>query len=62
MSVPPAGARHHSLAIAQFPAPMRLHHFMRQVRDVDDMGSTYDLCQDRHIPSWPAWGATPTTA
>lgn len=45
-----AGPRHHSLAIAQFPAPKRLHHFMLQVRDFDDVGSTYDLCQDRRIP------------
>jgi catechol 2,3-dioxygenase-like lactoylglutathione lyase family enzyme len=34
-----AGPRHHSLAIAQFPAPKRLHHFMLQVRDFDDVGS-----------------------
>lgn len=45
-----AGPRHHSLAIARFPAAKRLHHFMLQVRDFDDVGSTYDLCQDRHIP------------
>jgi 2,3-dihydroxybiphenyl 1,2-dioxygenase len=45
-----AGARHHSLAMAQFPAPKRLHHFMLQARDFDDVGSTYDLCQDRRVP------------
>lgn len=45
-----AGPRHHSLAIAQYPAARRLHHFMLQVRDLDDVGSTYDLCQDRGIP------------
>lgn len=45
-----AGPRHHSLAVAQFPAPKRLHHFMLQVRDFDDVGSTFDLCQDRRIP------------
>lgn len=45
-----AGPRHHSLAIAQFPAAKRLHHFMLQVRDFDDVGSTYDLCQDRRVP------------
>lgn len=44
------GPRHHSLAIAQFAAPKRLHHFMLQVRQMDDIGSTHDLCQDRRIP------------
>ncbi|MCL4747158.1 MAG: VOC family protein [Burkholderiaceae bacterium] len=45
-----SGPRHYSLAIAQFPAPKRLHHFMLQVRDIDDVGSTYDLCQDLRVP------------
>lgn len=44
------GPRHLSLAIAQLPAATRLHHFLLQVRDFDDVGSTYDLCQDRHVP------------
>lgn len=44
------GPRHHSLAIAQFPAPKRLHHFMLQLQDMDDVGSTYYLCQDRRVP------------
>jgi hypothetical protein len=38
------------MAIAQFTAPERIHHFMLQLRDMDDIGSTYDLCQDRRIP------------
>lgn len=45
-----SGPRHHSLAIAEFPADKRLHHFMLQVRDIDDVGSTYDLSQDRGVP------------
>jgi 2,3-dihydroxybiphenyl 1,2-dioxygenase len=45
-----SGPRHHSLAIAQFAAPKRLHHFMLQLRLMDDVGSTHDLCQDRRIP------------
>lgn len=45
-----SGPRHHSLAIAQFPAQRRLHHFMLQVRDIDDVGTTYDLCRDRQVP------------
>jgi 2,3-dihydroxybiphenyl 1,2-dioxygenase len=45
-----SGPRHHSIAIAQFSAPKRLHHFMLQLRDMNDVGTTYDLCQDRGIP------------
>jgi biphenyl-2,3-diol 1,2-dioxygenase len=44
------GPRHHSIAFAQFPAPKRLHHFMLQLCNIDDIGSTYDLCQDRRVP------------
>lgn len=44
------GPRHHSIAIAQFPAAKRLHHFMLELRDMDDIGSTYDLCQDQRVP------------
>jgi biphenyl-2,3-diol 1,2-dioxygenase len=44
------GPRHHSIAIAQFPAAKRLHHFMLQVRNTDDVGATHDLCQDRRVP------------
>jgi 2,3-dihydroxybiphenyl 1,2-dioxygenase len=45
-----SGPRHHSIAIAQFAAPRRLHHFMLQLRNIDDVGTTFDLCQDRRIP------------
>ena len=45
-----SGPRHHSVAIAQFPAPRRLHHFMLQLHQLDDVGTTFDLCQDRRIP------------
>jgi len=44
------GPRHHSLAFAQFPAARRLHHFMLQLRELDDVGATYDLCVDRGVP------------
>lgn len=44
------GPRHHSLAIAQFPAPKRLHHFMLQVRNLRDVGTTYDRCRDEAVP------------
>ncbi len=42
--------RHHSLAIVQFPAERRLHHFMLQVNDLDDVGTALDLCRDRGVP------------
>lgn len=44
------GPRHHSLAIAQVAAPKRLHHFMLQVRQLRDVGSTFDRCRDEGVP------------
>lgn len=41
--------RHHSLAFGVIPAKKRLMHFMLQARQVDDVGSTYYLCQDRGV-------------
>jgi biphenyl-2,3-diol 1,2-dioxygenase len=41
--------RHHSIAFGVIPAKKRLMHFMVQTRSVDDVGSTYYLCQDRGI-------------
>lgn len=41
--------RHHSIAFGVIPAKKRLMHFMLQTRSVDDVGSTYYLCQDRGI-------------
>jgi biphenyl-2,3-diol 1,2-dioxygenase len=41
--------RHHSLAFGVVPMPKRLHHFMVQLKSVDDVGNTYYLCQDRGI-------------
>jgi len=43
------GPRHHSLAFAQFPAAKRLHHFMLELRDMDDVGATYDVCAERGV-------------
>jgi 2,3-dihydroxybiphenyl 1,2-dioxygenase len=42
-------ARHHSLALIPFPTPKKLHHFMMQLRSIDDVGSTMYLVQDRKI-------------
>lgn len=43
--------RHHSIAFGQMPnAPKRLHHFMLQTQSLDDVGSTYYLCQAQQVP------------
>ncbi len=42
--------RHHTLALMAAKAPKRLNHFMLQLKSIDDVGSTYDLCQDQGIP------------
>jgi biphenyl-2,3-diol 1,2-dioxygenase len=34
--------RHHTLAIAAFPLPKRIHHFMLEVGSLDDVGFAYD--------------------
>lgn len=44
------GPRHHSLAIVHRAAPKRLHHFMLQVRQLRDVGSTFDRCRDAAVP------------
>lgn len=42
--------RHHTLAFLESPSPKRLLHFMLQVDALDDVGSTYYLCQERGVP------------
>lgn len=42
--------RHHSLAFLAATMRPRLRHFMLQVKSLDDVGSTYTLCQDQEIP------------
>ena len=34
--------RHHTLAIAAFPLPKRIHHFMREVSSLNDVGFAFD--------------------
>jgi len=34
--------RHHTIAIAAFPVPKRIHHFMLQARTIDDVGHAFD--------------------
>jgi 2,3-dihydroxybiphenyl 1,2-dioxygenase len=45
-----AGPRHHSLALVPTAAPRRLHHFMLELLDPDDVGRTLDVCRDREVP------------
>lgn len=42
--------RHHSMAFMALKRPRRLLHFMVQTRSINDVGTTYDLCQDQGIP------------
>ncbi|MBV1918190.1 MAG: VOC family protein [Sphingomonadaceae bacterium] len=38
-------ARHHSIALIEFPAPSGLVHFMVEARDIDDVGRFMDRCE-----------------
>jgi biphenyl-2,3-diol 1,2-dioxygenase len=42
--------RHHTVAFGEMRSPKRLHHFMLQVKTIDDVCSTMYLCQDRGVP------------
>jgi biphenyl-2,3-diol 1,2-dioxygenase len=41
--------RHHTIALAPAPVPKRLHHFMVQTRDLDDVGATLYLARERNV-------------
>lgn len=42
--------RHHSLALAAMPGMRGLHHVMVQLRELDDVGISYDLCRQQGLP------------
>jgi 3,4-dihydroxy-9,10-secoandrosta-1,3,5(10)-triene-9,17-dione 4,5-dioxygenase len=42
--------RHHSLALAPFPAPAGIVHLMIEVAALDDVGRTMDRCARRAVP------------
>jgi len=42
--------RHHTLALAPVPAPKRLHHFMLQTAELDDVGFALDRFQTAKVP------------
>jgi 2,3-dihydroxybiphenyl 1,2-dioxygenase len=43
-------SRHHSLAFWEAKMPKRVHHLMVQCESIDDVGSTYELVQERGVP------------
>jgi extradiol dioxygenase len=43
-------ARHHSLAIGAAGPIKGLHHVMLELKDLDDVGTTYDLCRKSGVP------------
>ncbi|MGH7906481.1 MAG: VOC family protein [Candidatus Binataceae bacterium] len=42
--------RHHSIAFGSGRYTKRLNHFLVQVNTIDDVGATFDLCQDKEVP------------
>lgn len=42
--------RHHTLALAPVPAPKRLHHFMLEARQLDDVGLALDRLRAPGLP------------
>lgn len=42
--------RHHSLAAAAVPFPKKLHHFMLEVEDFNDVGMAHDRCAKAGFP------------
>lgn len=45
-----ATGRHHSLATVAFPSPKKIHHFMVQATDMNDVGLAYDRCLSAGVP------------
>jgi len=41
--------RHHSIAFGTMPRPRKLSHIMLELNSLDDVGSTYYLCQDKGL-------------
>ena len=45
-----ANPRHHTIAYASLPMPKRIHHFMIEVGEMDDVGQAYDRALDAGVP------------
>jgi len=54
-----ANPRHHTVAFAAAPLPKRLHHFMLEVRAMDDVGRAYDRCLDAGVTIANTLGSHP---
>jgi 2,3-dihydroxybiphenyl 1,2-dioxygenase len=51
--------RHHSVAFAEMPFPKKLHHFMLQVTDMNDVGLACQRCKEAQIPFFMELGHHP---
>lgn len=51
--------RQHSLATAAMPVPKRMHHFMVEVTDLNDVGLAYDRCLDAGVSILSGLGRHP---
>jgi 2,3-dihydroxybiphenyl 1,2-dioxygenase len=54
-----ANPRHHTIAFAAAPMPKRMHHFMLEVREMEDVGRAYDRCLDAGIDIASTLGVHP---
>ena len=45
-----ANPRHHTVAFTEAPLPKRIHHFMIELRAMEDVGRAYDRCLERGVP------------
>ena len=43
-------SRHHTLAFAAVPGMVGMHHLMLEVGSIDDVGTGYDLVNERELP------------
>ncbi len=51
--------RHHSAAFAVIPFPKKLHHFMVEVADMNDVGLAFQRCKDAGVPFMQELGHHP---
>jgi len=55
-----ANSRHHSLAlVAGSPLPKRVHHFMLEMRSLEDVGRALDRCLEAGVPIARSLGMHP---
>lgn len=51
--------RHHTLALAGVPAPIRMHHFMVEVKDLDTVGRARQRAVEMGVPIHMEFGRHP---